>query len=243
MHRHCRLTHSGQSDPETHPRVLVIVCAVASSWACSTAGRRTSVRAPSPESTFDVAENEFDRVLAAAQEGAEWAIAVLWEELHPPLLRYLRGLDPTAADDVEADTWLAAAKDLTTFRGDNKQFRAWMFTIARNRLIDWRRREARRPTVALTPEALGEHPAEDDPALAVLDMVRADAAVALVRTSLPADQAEVILLRVLGGFDVAEVAAIMRKRPGNVRVLQHRGLRRLAERITAETPERRGVTG
>jgi RNA polymerase sigma-70 factor, ECF subfamily len=70
--------------------------------------------------------------------------------------------------------------------------------------------------------------------------------VALVRSCLPADQAEVILLRVLGGLEVAEVAAIVGKRPGNVRVLQHRGLRLLAERLsepTAEASERRGVTG
>jgi RNA polymerase sigma-70 factor, ECF subfamily len=187
-------------------------------------------------------ENEFDEILTAARDGAEWAIAVLWRELHPRLLRFLRGLDPVAADDVEADTWLAVAKDLATFDGDDTQFRAWMFTIARNRLIDWRRREARRRTVAVAPEALGDHPADDDPASTVLDIARSDAAVALVRTCLPRDQAEVILLRVVGGFDVAEVAAIVRKRPGNVRVLQHRGLRRLAERVTEGEPEDRGVT-
>jgi RNA polymerase sigma-70 factor, ECF subfamily len=185
---------------------------------------------------------EFGPVLAAAQEGAQWAIAVLWRELHPQLLRFLRGLDPAAAEDVEADTWLVAARDLATFRGDEQQFRAWMFTIARNRLIDWRRREARRPSVAMAPEALGEHPADDDPALTAVDVLRADAAVATVRASLPRDQAEVILLRVLGGLDVEEVAAIVGKRPGNVRVLQHRGLRRLAERISMEAPDLRGVT-
>ena len=182
-------------------------------------------------------------MLAAAQEGAHWAIAVLWRELHPRLLRFLRGLDPIAAEDVEADTWLVAARDLARFRGDSQRFRAWMFTIARNRLIDWHRREARQRSVALTPEALGAHPAEDDTAVTVLDVLRADAAVALVRACLPRDQAEVILLRVLGGLDVAEVAAIVRKSPGNVRVLQHRGLRRLAEQITDDMPELRGVTG
>jgi RNA polymerase sigma-70 factor (ECF subfamily) len=60
-----------------------------------------------------------------------------------------------------------------------------------------------------------------------------------VRTSLPRDQAEVILLRVVGGFDVAEVAAIVGKRPGNVRVLQHRGLRALAERLSEHPIEDR----
>jgi RNA polymerase sigma-70 factor, ECF subfamily len=189
-----------------------------------------------------MATTEFARVLAAGQEGAQWAIAVLWRDLHPRLLRFLRGLDPVAAEDVEADTWLAAARDLATFRGDEQQFRAWMFTIARNRLIDWRRREARRASVATAPDVLGEHPADDDPAVTALDVLRADAAVALVRACLPRDQAEVILLRVLGGLDVDEVAAIVGKRPGNVRVLQHRGLRRLAERISDKAPELRRVT-
>ena len=186
--------------------------------------------------------DEFDDVLAAAQDGAPWAVAVLWRELHPRLLRFLRGLDPAAAEDVESDTWLVAARDLSNFRGNDKQFSAWMFTIARNRLIDWRRREARRRSVAVTPEILGEHPAEDDPAVTAVDVLRADAAVALVRASLPRHQAEVILLRVLAGLDVDEVASIVGKRPGNVRVLQHRGLRRLAEYMAHQTPDRRGVT-
>lgn len=189
-----------------------------------------------------MATTEFARVLAAAQEGSQWAIAVLWRELHPRLLRFLRGLDPVVAEDVEADTWLVAARDLASFRGDEQQFRAWMFTIARNRLIDWRRREARRRSVAVTPEDLSERPADDDPAITAVDALRADAAVRFVRACLPRDQAEVILLRVVGGLDVGEVAAIVGKQPGNVRVLQHRGLRRLAERFVEETPERRGVT-
>jgi RNA polymerase sigma-70 factor (ECF subfamily) len=201
-----------------------------------------SASAPSRRSASDVADHEFDEILAAAREGAKWAIALFWQELHPPLLRFLRGLDATVADDVEAETWLAAARDLASFRGDQKQFRAWMFTIARNRLIDWRRREARRRSVAVTPGFLGDHPADDDPAITAVDVLRADAAVALVRECLPRDQAEVILLRVLGGLDVDEVAAIVGKRPGNVRVLQHRGLRRLAEHLAASEPERRGVT-
>lgn len=191
---------------------------------------------------LDVAPDGFSEVLAAAQAGEQWAVAVLWNDLHPPLLRFLRGLDTSAAEDVEAETWLSAARDLGTFHGDHRQFRAWMFAIARNRLIDWRRREVRRRSVAVSPEVLGERPAADDPAALAVDVVGADAAVALVRSHLPTDQAEVILLRVLGGLDVDEVAAIVRKRPGNVRVLQHRGLRRLARRIAGEVRERRGVT-
>jgi RNA polymerase sigma-70 factor (ECF subfamily) len=54
-----------------------------------------------------------------------------------------------------------------------------------------------------------------------------EAALQLIAT-LPPDQAEAVLLRVVGGLDVDRVAAIMGKRPGHVRVLSHRGLKRLA---------------
>jgi len=48
-----------------------------------------------------------------------------------------------------------------------------------------------------------------------------------VTATLSADQAEVVLLRVLGGLGVEQVAELVGKRPGTVRVLQHRALRRL----------------
>jgi RNA polymerase sigma-70 factor (ECF subfamily) len=52
--------------------------------------------------------------------------------------------------------------------------------------------------------------------------------------TLPADQAEAIVLRVVAGLAVDRVAEIMGKRPGAVRVLTHRGLRRLAQRLAAD---------
>ena len=50
----------------------------------------------------------------------------------------------------------------------------------------------------------------------------------LILTDLSADQADAVLLRVVAGLDVAEVAGIMGRSPGAVRVLCHRALRRLA---------------
>ena len=132
--------------------------------------------------------------------------------------------------------------EIVQLRGDDAQFHTWMFTIARNRLIDWQRREGRRRSVAVAPEDLVERPADDDPAITAVDALRADAAVSLVRACLPRDQAEVILLRVVGGLDVGEVAAIVGKQPGNVRVLQHRGLRQSGREARRRVGERRGVT-
>jgi RNA polymerase sigma-70 factor, ECF subfamily len=56
------------------------------------------------------------------------------------------------------------------------------------------------------------------------------AALAVI-AQLSRDQAEVVLLRVVAGLGTEQVARILGKRPGAVRVLAHRGLRRLAERL------------
>ena len=69
-------------------------------------------------------------------------------------------------------------------------------------------------------------------------MVSAEEAAAAIAAVLTPDQADVVLLRVLAGLDVDQVAQILRKRPGTVRVLQHKALRRLAGRFSLE-----GVTG
>jgi RNA polymerase sigma-70 factor (ECF subfamily) len=51
---------------------------------------------------------------------------------------------------------------------------------------------------------------------------------------LPDDQAEAVLLRVLGDLSVTDVAAIMGRREGHVRVLVHRGLAKLSELAVTE---------
>jgi RNA polymerase sigma-70 factor (ECF subfamily) len=174
----------------------------------------------------------FPELLAAAQGGDEQAFAMLWRDLQPAVLRYFRVVGPEAAEDLAADTWVSVIRGLGRFRGDERAFRAWLFTVARHRAIDWRRQAARRPTSSIPVAQFTERPAPDDPVAAVLEAHSTRAALALL-AELPADQAEVVALRVLGGLEVAEVARIVGKRPGAVRVLAHRGLRRLAKRVEA----------
>jgi RNA polymerase sigma-70 factor (ECF subfamily) len=158
----------------------------------------------------------------------------LWRELQPPLLRYLRLIARPAAEDVASETWARVVRDLDRFEGGESDFRGWLFTIARHRAIDWRRREGRRPSDPHPTETFAGLSAPDDPAQVVLDGISTEAALAAIAT-LPRDQAEVVMLRAVAGLDVPRVAALLGKRPGAVRVLAHRGLRRLA--ATLEAPE------
>jgi RNA polymerase sigma-70 factor, ECF subfamily len=173
-------------------------------------------------------------VLAAAAAGDELAFGILWRDLQPGLLRYLNALAPGAGEDLASETWLRVVKGLGRFSGDERAFRAWVFTVARHRAVDRWRRGTRRRDEPVSLDALVDLPAPDDPAGAAVDALSTRAAVALIAT-LPPDQAEVVLLRVVAGLEVAEVAAITGKRPGNVRVLAHRALRRLAERLGEDT--------
>ena len=169
----------------------------------------------------------FAAVLAAARDGSETAFTVLWHDANPPLLRYLRVIAPDVADDVAAETWLQVLRGLSRFRGGEENWRAWLFTIARSRAIDERRRRTRRPTVPLDEMAPGDAPAAADAAEIALANLRTERAIELIAT-LPALQAEVIMLRVVGGLDNQAVAELLGRSPGAVRVAAHRGLRRLA---------------
>jgi RNA polymerase sigma-70 factor (ECF subfamily) len=179
---------------------------------------------------------EFPAVLREARGGGDAAFARMWRELQPPLLRYLRVVAGDGADDVAADTWATVATSLQRFEGDEDAFRAWFFTVARRRAVDHFRREARRPATPVDPAVLrvaSFAAIESDPLEATLTAHSTQAALMLV-AQLPRDQAEAVTLRSVAGLDVAEVAAIMQKRPGTVRVLAHRGLRELARRLSEE---------
>jgi RNA polymerase sigma-70 factor, ECF subfamily len=173
---------------------------------------------------------EFSAVLSAAVRGDEHAFGRLWCDLQPRLLRYFRVVSPAAAEDLASETWLGVVRGLGRFVGNEAAFRAWVFTIARHQVLDWRRRVARRPAEDLAANALVEWAARDDPAADALEGFSTRAALGEV-AGLPPDQAEAIVLRVVAGLSVERVAAIMGKRSGTVRVLTHRGLRRLAQRL------------
>ncbi len=188
---------------------------------------RAFLRAPT-------AADDFYALLSNMRAGDDHAFAVLWRALNPMLLRYLRVVADEVADDLAAETWLEVVRGLHRFDGTQSGFRSWLFTIARHRFVDWHRSRARKP---LVPDDLlelhQETTATEDPADIVAIADDTDHALRLI-SRLPPDQAEVVALRVIADLDVERVARIVRKRPGTVRVLAHRGLRNLAEVVLRE---------
>lgn len=182
--------------------------------------------------------SQFESVLCAAQTGAEWAVDVLFREYQPALLRYLRACEPRAAEDLAGEVWLALAPKLPDFTGNEAGFRGWLFTVARRRLMGYRRQAAGRRTAPVPGERFHALAALDDPAAESVAVVASQQAIDRLVAHLSEEQAEVVLLRVVADLPVAEVARITGRTAGAVRVMQHRALRKLAEVFSEEAVTR-----
>jgi RNA polymerase sigma-70 factor (ECF subfamily) len=162
-----------------------------------------------------------------ARKGDERAFELLFAAYHGPLLRYLRTISPGIADEVSAATWESVARSLRTFRGDGNAFRGWLFTIARRRLADEVRRLTRRPVILM--DSIDDRPAD------ISDPAPIDWAAEVLRR-IPARQADVVSLRVVGGLPVDEVASLLGITRENVRVLSHRGVNAIRA-VLAQSPD------
>jgi RNA polymerase sigma-70 factor, ECF subfamily len=176
-------------------------------------------------------DDRFPAVLDAARLGDRDAISDLYRRFNPSLVRFLEGRTGTGAD-LAQETWIAVFASLAGFDGDEEQFRSWLFTIARRRVVDHWRRVSRQPVTTHAPVEVEAVTAPDS---AGDELIAREAITDLVRDLSP-DQADVVLLRVVGGLNVEEVAEIVGKSPGAIRVIQHRALRRLAGGQKGETP-------
>ena len=175
----------------------------------------------------------FDATLEEARSGSRPALGALYRDLFPGVLGYLRARVPGEAEDLASEVFLDVVSGLHRFSGDESGFRGWVFTIARRRAIDLGRKVSRQATTPVPPEALAELADPADPAAEAVATLRAEQTVALIHR-LTKLQADVVLLRVLGGLNVEETATAVGRRPGAVRVLQHRALRRLARMLEVD---------
>jgi RNA polymerase sigma-70 factor (ECF subfamily) len=145
------------------------------------------------------------------------------------VLGYLRAQRAPDPEDLLGEVFLQVTRDRHRFEGDQDAFRRWVFTIAHHRLIDERRRMARRPVVS--DAELPDLPATGD----VADMPT-DPELLAALDQLSPDQREVVVLRFVADLSLEQVAAVTSRRVGAVKALQHRALTRLS-RLMPVSPE------
>ncbi len=173
-------------------------------------------------------DSELDSALDLAKSGEEAGITLLYRNLQPLLIAYLRNRTGSNCEDVSQETWISAIGTLRNFRGKGDDFKALLFDIAHKRVVDYYRRESRRPKITGINESI-DIPGNSFSTEDMVDEITSQEAISKLVGNLTLDQAEVVLLRVIGGLSTQKVAKIMGKSVGSVRVLQHRAIEKLSK--------------
>lgn len=172
-----------------------------------------------------------------AAAGDQDAMSQLYERYADPLYRYLHvrsGGDHARTEDACQDAWIRVVRAIGTYEVTGKGFPAWLFTIARNTLMDTYRRSTSRPETPTADMLRLDSPSiEVGPDEATLRREVAAQLAAAIR-SLPAKQAQIVTLRFFDGLTVAETASVLGATEGSVKTSQHRALRTLAKILPVE---------
>lgn len=157
-----------------------------------------------------------------AQTFEEEAIRALYETYYPKVYNYafMQLGDVHTAEDLASDVMLKMIESIQSFKFRGLPFGAWVFRIARNRLIDLHRRRKRRGEVDLS-ETLSTALANPQ-ALAERAIERGQLQIALKH--LTDEQRQVIVLKFIEGYDNRSVGKIMGRSEGAIKSLQHRAL-------------------
>lgn len=145
--------------------------------------------------------------------------------------------DADSAADAAQDAFLAAFRNLRSFRGGS--FRSWMLRIATNACYDQLRARKRRPTVSLDE---GDDDQESSP-LQIADLaesptdfaLRRELAAAIQRglSELPDEQRIILVLSDIEGLAYDEIAQITNTNLGTVKSRLSRGRARLRDVLKA----------
>lgn len=169
--------------------------------------------------------HDFPQVLAAAQEGAEWAWARLYSSVSGQLASYARAKGAPEPEDVVGEVFHDLARNIKNFEGPESKFRSWTFGIAYNRLVDqWRhqsrrqKRPRQRDRLAASAESTVVSAAMDGPAFAALNQ-------------LTEQQRAVMILRTVADLSLEEVAEVLDSNVNAVKALQHRAVTQLRKNL------------
>lgn len=180
-----------------------------------------------------------EALLRLAQQFDQTALAEIYDCYNQGIYYYaLRMLgDPSLAEDCAAETFSRFLRALRGGGGPTDNLKAYLYRSAHNWITDHYRRE---PVPALELNDEISEQGSDDP----LEQAELRIKQHRVRTALrllTPDQRQVILLRFVEGWDLAEVAASLHKPAGAIKALQHRAIAALRKMLVEEEESKHDV--
>jgi RNA polymerase sigma-70 factor (ECF subfamily) len=178
-----------------------------------------------------------ESVVQRARQNDPNAFAELYEEYFDKIYRYIviKIGDRMEAEDMTQQVFLKALQSISSFRWKGVPFSAWLYRIAHNQVVDYIRKNKKRPDTLYDETLVSERTDSDPERMAELSM-DIDQVLAATR-QLTEAQREVISLRFTGELPTAQVAKIMGKSEGAVKALQHSAIVSLRKTLLAGSDE------
>jgi RNA polymerase sigma-70 factor (ECF subfamily) len=187
-----------------------------------------------------------DRQLDRARRGEPAALSALYRRFLPGVFGYIaaRVPDRATAEDLTSDVFVQMVENISRLRAsDEASVAAWILQIARVTVAGYYRKRAHQPAfVSLEPReeesgasrVIPDNDPNCDPVRSVEARDEWDAVVKAINT-LTEDQRQVLVGRLILGYDVATVARMLGKNTNAVKALQFRALQRL-QRVLGKQP-------
>ena len=175
-------------------------------------------------------ETEVSRLVDRAVGGHFGAFGELYSIYLDRIYRYVfyQVKDKMTAEDLTEEIFLKAWKAIGRYKQKKLAFSAWLYRIAHNYIIDYfrtRRQHLVLEEATLAADSNPEQEAEEK-------LIQQELAEAI--SYLPPQQRQVIILKFIEGLDNREIAQIMQKRQGAVRVMQMRALMALRQKLSSQ---------
>ncbi len=176
-------------------------------------------------------QEEFERV-KRAQAGDEMAFTALYEVYLQPIYRFIFAKvgNKTEAEDLTQIAFTKMLQSLKSFQFQSS-FKTWLYRIAVNTIMDYWREHYKHQTVNL--ENFLEILPDKEPVFDDEESIdRKEKKVEEILSGLGGDQQKVLELRFLKGYSIKETAEELELSESNVKVIQHRALKKAGANFT-----------
>lgn len=143
---------------------------------------------------------------------------------------YYRVGNEADAEDLTQQVFLKAWRAMGRYKKTASPFIAWLMTISHNLVVDFYR--TRKDKAYIEAEVLANHSTSSPEQAAEVSYKQQRLRRAILQLS--ADEQQVVTLRLMEGFQFAEIASLLKKREGNIRVILHRALLKLRNILEKE---------
>ncbi len=174
-------------------------------------------------------------LVPALQRGEASAVAYVMERHAPELYRFAwyHVQDPMLAEDIVSEVMMRMISRIDGYVLGNAPFQAWLFRIARNLIADHYRARKRRPQISLEGWLTDAPGAEPHTAELGIDSLPDREELLAGLAAITPEQRQVILLHVVGGWEMPQVAQLLDRSVPSVESLYYRGLKALRRALTS----------